>query len=62
MSSKGGIEKEFANCFVDRSFGYTKPDNLPIVNGTIFGMPVNFLRDTGCTTVLVKREFVLDVQ
>ena len=50
--------REFANCFVEESFQCSETNNLPIVKGTVFGIPVDVLRDTGCTTILVKRKYV----
>ena len=50
--------REFANCFVEESFQCSVTNNLPIVKGTVFGIPVDVLRDTGCTTILVKRKYV----
>ena len=31
---------------------------MPVTSGTVFGNPVQVLRDTGCSTVVVKRDLV----
>jgi len=33
---------------------------LPIVSGKVNGHSVSVLRDTGCTTVVIRRELVAD--
>jgi len=33
---------------------------MPVEEGSIEGTPVNVLRDTGCTTIVVRRSFVSD--
>ena len=33
--------------------------DLPIVHGKVNSKPANFIRDTGCTTVLVKKNLIL---
>jgi len=34
------------------------PSAMPVTSGTVFGNPVQFLRDTGCSAVVVKRGLV----
>ena len=33
---------------------------MPVAEGSVEGKPVNVLRDTGCTTVVVRRSLVPD--
>jgi len=37
-----------------------KIHKMPVANGTVEGKPLNVLRDTGCSTVVVRRSFIPD--
>src|SRR6218665_3913914 len=58
VASNKTEKKEFANVFTESQVDLLKIENLQLAQGKVFGIPVNVLRNTGCTTVLVKKQFV----
>src|SRR6218665_3528159 len=58
VASNKTEKKEFANVFTESQVELLKIENLPLAQGKVFGIAVNVLRDTECTTVLVKKQFV----
>ena len=57
-----GCKLPFVGCFSSSSSSGSSDPRLPIVSGKVNGHSVSVLRDTGCTTVVIRRELVADEQ
>jgi len=57
-----GFKLPFVGCFSSTTASGSSDPRLPIVSGKVNGHSVSVLRDTGCTTVVIRREPVADKQ